>query len=145
MIIRSLAPVVEALSEERYDAPLPLQFIEEVTSSTALTTVRLELKIDPSTQMQATLTVRHVGGNIYDVQGIMSNDPATTRAFTYCLSDDPSPPAPPKLTNGVATYLLDTVERLVGRTLLREQLHQSAAPTTPSPDRPANQAESKTK
>lgn len=124
-VIRGLAPAVAALSKARYGAPLHLRLVEDLTLSTAPATVRLNLAIVSFERMRATLTVRHVGGNVYDMQCIVADDPTTARAFTYCLPDDAASPIPPDLVHKVAPYLLDTIERLMGRALLRQQLHRT--------------------
>lgn len=74
--------------------------------------------------MEAEFTVRHLGGNVYEIQGIIENGPS--QVFSYCLSEI-TPllvPKAPRLAQEAATFVLDALERRLGSDLLRTELRR---------------------
>ena len=136
ILIDSLAPQFEALCRDRYDGLLDLRPIDK-SEELATATVRLVMERPPHLQMSSTLVVRHVGGNVYDVQGLVDDNPETVVSFTHCLSEDARPATTSHLARDLASYLLDTTERLLGRQFLQDHLRAptSEAPTPPPPAR----------
>jgi hypothetical protein len=89
--------------------------------------------------LEAAFVIRHVGGNMYEVQGEVEGLPP--RSFSYCLPE-PAPllaPAAPTLSREMAAFLLDALERRVGHDLLRRTAGRGVAarpPPTSSPPAP---------
>lgn len=132
-LIESLAPQFEALCRKRYGGLLDLRPIDK-TAELTTATVRLVMERPPHLQMSGTLVVQHVGGNVYDVQGLVDDKPETVVSFTHCLSEDTRPATTSHLARDLATYLLDTTEHLLGRQFLRDHLRAPASEDpTPSP------------
>lgn len=125
----SLASVFEALSTERYGGPLPLD--RTVAPDSSPPTVHVRLGRPDVCSLEATLTIRHVGGNVYDVEGRVEDRPP--QSFAYCLPE-PAPrlvPEAPRLVRDVAAFLLDALERRVGRDLLRRAVRRDTAAPQP--------------
>lgn len=121
----SLASVFEALSTERYGGPLPLD--RTVAPDSSPPTVHVRFGRPDLCSLEATLTIRHVGGNVYDVEGRVEDRPP--QSFAYCLPE-PAPrlvPEAPRLVRDVAAFLLDALERRVGHDLLRRAFRRDAA------------------
>lgn len=72
-------------------------------------------------EMTATLSVQHVGGNVYDVYCTIEDD--TSQQFVYCLPDKADAPLPPvpRLGRNLAVFLLDELEQSYGRQNLRDE------------------------
>jgi len=128
----SLPEVLDTLSAERYGGPLPFRPV--ISSPPVRCRLAPPEDLPP---LESTFTIRHGGGNVYEVEGRIDGRPA--RSFRYCLPD-PAPllvPAAPRLTREVATFMLDELERRLGRNLLRQALVStapgSAPPTTQAP------------
>ncbi|MEF8796381.1 MAG: hypothetical protein V5A48_08015 [Salinivenus sp.] len=130
----SLAAVFDALSTERYGRPVSLRRVALAGSSPD--TVHVRLGRPDLCSLEATLTIRHVGGNVYDVEGRVEGRPP--QSFAYCLPA-PAPrlvPEAPRLARDVAAVLLDALERRVGRDFLRQTVcpgADSLRPVAPSP------------
>lgn len=127
----SLADAVEALSAERYGGPSPLRRVVAAPSSPP--TMHVQFDRPDHRSLEAAFVIRHVGGNMYEVRGEIEDLP--TRSFSYCLPD-PAPllvPAAPTLSREMAVFLLDALERQVGRDLLRGTGRRGAAAGPPPP------------
>jgi len=124
--------VFEGLCVHRYGSPLSL---ERVDPAPTPTTARFCLHSTDLPGLHVDFEVRHVGGNMYDVQGTIVNGPS--RAFTYSLPDSGSRflPRAPRLAGEVAAFLLDALERQVGSDRLKNQIQDRRTP--PSSDRSA--------
>jgi hypothetical protein len=88
----------------------------------------------------ADITVHHVGGNVYDVKGTVTDGP--TRSFTYCLSD-PAPlltPAAPRLSQEIAAFLLDAFEQKLGSAFLCRRTRTVRPGAAEEPSSPAASA-----
>lgn len=120
----SLESIFADLCVTRYGGPVQLRRVAPTTSLAP--TIGFVLERPGLLRLRADFTVRHVGGNVYDVQGTL--DDGTTRSFTYSLPDTlpPRRPLAPYLAHDIATFLLDATERHLGRRLLRE--HEDGAP-----------------
>jgi hypothetical protein len=126
VLTNSLAAVVEALSTERYGEAVGLRRVAPAGSSPA--TVHVRLGQPDVSLLEAALTIRHVGGNIYDVEGRVEGRPP--QSFAYCLPE-PTPRRgleAPRLARDVAAFLLDALECRVGRDFLRQMMCHGAAP-----------------
>ncbi|MFP4229107.1 MAG: hypothetical protein ACLFTE_09800 [Salinivenus sp.] len=135
VLVESLTPQFESLCQERYGGLLDLRPVDE-TEELTTATVQFVMERPPHLQMHGALVVRHVGGNVYDVQGIVDDNPETVVSFTHCLSEDARPTVTSQLVQNLASHLLNTTERLMGRQLLRDYLRPAPeAPTTLPPTR----------
>lgn len=132
LLADSLEPALVDLCRKRYDIEVGLRRVDDSpTDMPPAMTFSLEwANLRP---LQAHFTAHHLGGNMYEVEGQLEEEPK--RSFTYCLPDA----APlltfqvPNLARQVATYLLDAVERHLGKALLRHDTPSSLA-------KPANEA-----
>lgn len=132
VLATSLVAVLESLCTERYGGPISLERVDD--SSLPPSTARFHLHRVNGPGLQVDFSVRHVGGTVYDVHGIVEDGPS--RTFTYSLPEA-APlflPRAPHLAGEVASFLLDALEQRVGNALLRNELRgrQSA----PRSDRP---------
>jgi len=135
VLVENLGPRFETLCMERYGGLLDLRPVDESEELKAAT-VQIVMERPPHLKMTGTLVVRHVGGNVYDVQGIVDDSPETVVSFTHCLSEDAQPTVPSRLVQNLASHLLDTTERLVGRQFLQDHLRPTPeAPATLPPTR----------
>jgi hypothetical protein len=131
-LIKGLPATLDTLSTERYGGPLPVRLLPDAPD----TQVRLALPDLPP--LEAVFTSRHAGGNVYDVEARIDGRPV--RSFGYCLPD-PAPllmPLPVRLAREVAGFLLDELERRVGRDLIRQQIAALATGfSSPSDENPS--------
>jgi hypothetical protein len=106
-------------------------------------TVRLHLHRTDLPRLRVDFSIRHVGGNMYDVLGLVDGGPSQT--FTYCLPEEigPALPRAPRLADQVAAFLLDALERRVGSDLLRTEARDHRTPVPP--DRTITRASSPTR
>jgi hypothetical protein len=131
-LARSLAPVFVSLCTERYGGSVSLRRVERDASPSA---VHFRLDHPRLPVLEASFTIHHVGGNVYDVEGRVEGGPV--RSFCYCLPD-PAPllvPEAPRLARDVAAFLLDALERRLGSDLLRRAVQsdeRTASPVPPS-------------
>jgi hypothetical protein len=124
VLAAGLASIFDDLCVARYGGVVRLRRID--SSSSASSAVSFVLERPGLLRLRAEFSVRHIGGNVYDIQGAL--DDGTTRSFTYSLPDVPPlrHPLAPYLAHDVATFLLDAAERHLGRRLLRE--HEDGTP-----------------
>lgn len=124
VLVNSLHTAFPRLCIRRYGAADPLQCVDQTEPLSS--TVRLQIDRAGLPVLQASFSIRHVGGNMYDVQGAVEDGPS--RSFSYCLPD-PAPllaPKAPRLAQDVAGFLLDALEQRLGRDLLRSELRRSS-------------------
>lgn len=143
VFFKSLAPQFETLCRERYGGLLDLRPIDETEDLTAAT-VHFVMERPPHLKMKGTLVVRHVGGNVYDVQGIVDDNPETVVSFTHCLSEEARPTITSHLVQNLASHFLDTTERLLGRQFLQDHLRSPASEDPASSPPTRDQAKPKT-
>ena len=121
VLVTSLANVLDNLCLERYDRDVvSLHRIEDPDLPPSTVGLRLDRPGLPSLESQ--FTVRHLGGNVYELIGEIED--GRSRSFMYCLPD-PAPllvPSAPKLASDVARFLLDEMECRLGRGLLRGEI-----------------------
>jgi hypothetical protein len=132
ILAANLETVFANLCAQRYGGPISLVRVDDATPSASTVTFRLDRHDLPS--LRSHFSVRHVGGNVYDVWGKIENGPG--RSFTYCLPNDSSVatvPRAPHFAENVASFLLDAMERRLGSDLLRGNLRPSKAPERSSP------------
>lgn len=89
------------------------------------TTMQLQILCRGRVRETVQLEVNHVGGNVYDV--ICAVEGGDSRQFVYCISanDGDALPQAPTLGRRVATFVLEELEKQLGRKLLRRQVHSS--------------------
>jgi hypothetical protein len=116
LLATSLASVFEALCTQRYGGPISLTRVAPPDSS-AIAGFRLERAGVPA--VEASVFIRHVGGNMYDVTGTIAEGP--NASFSYCLPDavPPRTAGAPRLAHDIAAFLLDALERRLGSAVLR--------------------------
>jgi hypothetical protein len=119
ILARSLTSVFDNLCTQRYGGSLSFR---QFPQADAPSTVRFELDRADLPPLGATFTIRHIGGNMYDLVGMIDDGPC--QSFSYCLPDPTPTPLPhaPHLAQAVATFLLDALERRLGGDLLRRGL-----------------------
>lgn len=130
VLAQSLPGALDTLSTQRYGGPLPGQLPD------ASPPVGYRLTPPDLPPLEATFTIRHVGGNVYDVEARV--DGRAVQSFCYCLPE-PAPllvPSSPRLARDVAAFLLDELERQLGRDLLRRALDPAPAGRAASPASP---------
>jgi hypothetical protein len=142
VLATNLETVFDGLCEHRYGGPLSLERVDPPDDAPATAHFRLHRADLPD--LSVDFEIRHVGGNVYDVLGIIDNGPS--RTFTYSLPDPAPPVVPraPRLAREVASFLLDALERRVGSNLLRSEVRDRRTPSppnrstsrSPSPSRP---------
>jgi len=125
ILSESLAVVFENLCAQRYGGPLSIR--RPTTPEDNPATVHFVLERSDVSSVEATFTIRHVGGNMYDLMGVIDGGPI--QLFSYCLPDATVPPLPPAphLSQKVATFLLDALERRLGSDLLRQRLRHGSS------------------
>jgi hypothetical protein len=130
VLVDRLPPALDAMSTRRYGGPISLRRVAAGDAFPA--SVRFRLGRPGGRSLEAAFTIRHVGGNVYDIQGRVDDRPP--RSFCYCLPE-PAPllvPEAPRLAGEVAAFLLDALERRVGRDHLRRTVRRGAAVERPS-------------
>lgn len=129
VLAASLEAVFDALCTQRYGGPISLERVTLPDDAPSTTTARFRLHRVDLPELGIDFEVRHVGGNMYDVQSTIVNGPS--QAFTYSLPDAEPRPAlrAPRLASEVAAFLLDALERQVGSNLLRTEIGPSRPPS----------------
>lgn len=121
ILSHSLASVFANLCTQRYGGPL--SFRRLAAPAEAPSTAHFVLERSGTALVEATFTIRHIGGNMYDLVGMVDGGP--TQSFSYCLPDSAlhgPPQQAPHLAQAVTLFLLDALERRLGSDLLRQSL-----------------------
>lgn len=135
VLTSSLKRELVPLCTERYGGPVSLHHLQAASEGPG--TVRGELELSGLPPLTFRFWVCHVGGNVYDVRGAVEN--RSPRSFAYSLPDT----APslltdvPRLARELALFLLDSMERELGRRLLRERISEASRLTSPPGGEPA--------
>lgn len=122
----NLTSRIATLSSERYGGPIFLRRMETIAQGSSAVLFQLEgASLSP---LEAHVTVRHVGGNMYDL--VCSVDGGPSQLFTYSLptSTPLLVPQAPHLAQKVATFLLDAIERRLGHEQIRNTLQSKKTP-----------------
>lgn len=141
VLATNLEIVFDGLCVHRYGGPISLERIEPPDSS--FPTARFRLHRADLPELRVDFEIRHVGGNVYDVKGLIDDGPS--RTFTYCLPE-PVPqaiPRAPRLAREVSAFLLDALERRLGTDLLRNEVRTRRTPTPP--DRSVSRSRSRSR
>jgi len=138
----NLETVFDNLCTHRYGGPVSLERME--VPDPAPVTGRFCLQSADLPEIYVDFAIRHIGGNVYDLKGMIEDGPS--RTFTYSLpdSDLDQVPQAPLLAREVSSFLLDALERRVGNDLLRTGMRDHRQPAlpdrsatrSPSPSRP---------
>jgi hypothetical protein len=140
ILANTLRSVLPELCVQRYGLALPFDCAPVPDGSSW--TVRVQIGNAEAPRLTARFNIRHVGGNMYDVRADVEDGPSTS--FCYCLSETEPllVPKVPHLAWQGAAFLLDTLERRVGRRLLsetalgrRSALHRPSPPSAAQPVR----------
>lgn len=133
VVYRSLDTALAEVCAHRYEVPLILRRANDDAEATP--SLRVQIERRGIAQLPANIRVSHVGGNIYDVRCAVENGP--TEQYSYSLPGHANPrqAQAPQLGKNLAGFLLDELERRVGR----QRLRHSAIPLppefgAPSPD-----------
>lgn len=134
----NLRTVFDNLCSHRYGGPVSLERTEVSDPDPA--TARFRLHRAGLPDLRVAFAIRHVGGNVYDLQGTIKGGPS--RTFTYSLPESNADHVPqaPFLAHKVASFLLDALERRVGNDLLRTEMRGRRQPS--EPERPVPRAPS---
>lgn len=121
-VYRSLETALEELCSERYGLPLVLNREDDDASEPTWMKVQVERR--GVVHMPADIAVSHVGGNIYDVRCTVDEGPSNR--YSYCVPGyaEPASVRAPRLGQHLARFLLDELERKLGR----QELRRSAIP-----------------
>ena len=132
ILASNLRTVFPELCVQRYGIPLPFDCVPASDGSSW--TVQVQIGAPEAPRLTAQFSIRHVGGNMYDVQIAVAEGPTTS--FCYCMSEEgPSlVPKTPHLAWEGAAFLLDALERRVGRALLSETTQGRHLSPTPNLD-----------
>ena len=127
ILASTLRKVLPELCVQRYGTSLPFECIPASDGSSW--TVQVQIGSPEAPRLTGQFSIRHVGGNMYDVQLAVAEGPTTS--FCYCMSEEgPSlVPKTPHLAWEGAAFLLDALERRVGRALLSETTQGRRSPT----------------
>ena len=139
ILTNTLRSVLPELCVQRYGLALPFDCAPVPDGSSW--TVRVQIGNAEAPRLTAQFNIRHVGGNMYDVRADVEDGPSTS--FCYCLSETEPllVPKVPHLAWQGAAFLLDTLERRVGRRLLSETaLGRRSSPPRPSSPPPLTPA-----
>ena len=124
VVYRSLERAFTRQCGRRYDAGLPVRLVDRSEDGRTM-----DLRIDGRglVEVSVQFVATHVGGNVYDVHCTI--DPETSRRFSYCHPSQTGTVLShvPYLGREIATFLLDELEKRLGRRLLRN------APGLPHP------------
>jgi hypothetical protein len=140
ILANTLRSVLPELCVQRYGLPLPFDCDPVPDGSSR--SVRVQIGDAETPRLTAQFSIRHVGGNMYDVRAAVEDGPTTS--FCYCLSETEPilVPKVPHLAWQGAAFLLDALERRVGRLLLSEtaqgqrpSLHRTSPPSAAQPVR----------
>ena len=136
VLAANLERVFDGLCEHRYGSPISLERVD--VSDEPTPTARFHLHRTDLPRLRVDFEIRHVGGNVYDMQGLVDGGPS--RTFTYCLPESAPPVVPraPRLTDEVAAFLLDTLERRIGSDLLRNEVRARRPPPSRLDVRPSS-------
>jgi hypothetical protein len=138
ILASNLRTVFPELCVQRYGIPLPFECVPASDGSSW--TVQVQIGSPEAPHLTGQFSIRHVGGNMYDVQLAVAEGPTTS--FCYCMSEEgPSlVPKTPHLAWEGAAFLLDALERRVGRLVLSHpgpgQRSSFLNPSLPSAARP---------
>lgn len=116
----SIQSAFVTLCNRRYGGPIGMRRVENADASSPTAIFRFDGPL--FTPIEASVTVCHVGGNMYEVKPHIGS--GTPPSFSYCLSEA-APllvPKTPRLAHEIATYVLDEVERQLGGELIRTEL-----------------------
>lgn len=122
VVYRSVETAMADECSERYEVPVVLNRADEKVDAPSGLGVRVERR--GVVGMPAEIAVSHVGGNIYDIRCTIEEGPSSHHSYSLPGSSDPRRARAPRLGESLARFLLDELERKVGR----EQLRRSAIP-----------------
>jgi hypothetical protein len=119
VLTKSLKQAFNEVCPQRYGAPLTLRRIDEPDAAQR---VSFELDGADTITLQIHVTIRHVGGNVYDIGTQVEDGPE--RCFTYSEPDasGSSLSIAPYLGKKIAKHILDEVEQRLGKRILRAQM-----------------------
>lgn len=120
VVHRSLETALTRQCAQRYDAHVVLRRLSEPSDNPSEMPLRLDCQ--GLSQLSARIVATHVGDHIYDVRCVL-NDKASRR-FSYGLSRKSGrglSPAP-ELGRKLASFLLDELEKRLGRHLLQRSV-----------------------
>ena len=116
VVYRSLETALTRQFARRYDAGLLLRLVDRSDDGR-----RMDLRIHCRglMEMSVDFVATHVGGNVYDVLCTVENE--ASRRFSYSLPRRTGAVLShaPYLGREIATFLLDQLEKRLGRLLLR--------------------------
>lgn len=115
---RSVETALAALCRQRHDATVTVSRRDRDSLDQR---VQLRLGCNDHITMDAQIRVRHVGGNVYDVQCSVEGGPSRQLTYSRPGSGDPSPSRTPELGRKLGTFLLNELERQIGRRRLRNR------------------------
>ncbi|MFB6099125.1 MAG: hypothetical protein ABEK84_08470 [Salinibacter sp.] len=130
MLHRSLEPALSTLCARRYDTSLTLRRRPDAGEDDPSLQLRLDCR--GLLRMRIRFTVTPAGNDLYDVHCHVQDGPS--RKFSYALGGRAGVTLShaPGLGRRIGTFLLDTMEKQIGRRLLQSAASPPAAPSSPS-------------
>ena len=117
-VCRSVETALAALCRRRHEATVTVSRLDRDSPDQP---VRLRIGCKEPITMDAQIRVRHVGGNVYDVRCSVEDGPS--RQFTYSRPGrgGTALSRTPELGRKLGTFLLNELERQVGRRRLHNK------------------------
>lgn len=112
VVYRSLKTAVKQQSTRRYDEDVTLRRIDR-TSAGQLMQLRLECR--DRVQVRVNVIATHVGGNVYDVKCELEDGPSRRVTFALPAGAGTAISWAPGLGQKLGDFLLDELERVLGR------------------------------
>lgn len=117
LIYRGLETALREQCARRYDIPLSLHRLDSSEEEPASSGLRLERR--GLIHLVARLTVSYVGGNVYDVRCSIEDGPTCRHSYSLPGNETQRSTQAPQLSATLIRFLLDELERQVGRQRLR--------------------------
>ncbi len=118
VIYRSLETALTLQCRRRHGVDTTLERIEQASSDQSM---RLRLGCQDQFRMKAQITVRHDGGNVYDIRCRVEEGPSCRHTYSLPRRAGTTLSRAPYLGRKLGEFLLDALERQIGQHYLREQ------------------------
>ena len=118
VVFRSLKSALALQCRRRHDVEVTITRLDQATDDPS---IRLRVGCDDQIQLTAQISVSPVGGNVYDIDCTVEEGPSCQ--FTYSLPgrSGTALSRAPDLGRRLGAFLLDELERQVGRHYLQSQ------------------------
>lgn len=119
VIYRSLKTALKTEYSRRYVGDVTLRRLDRSSPSELM---RLRLKCCNEDPLRVRVTASHVGGNVFDIKCGMKKEEGRSRRFSYSFGGESATTLSqvPSLGRKLSTFLLNELERRLGRRRIRE-------------------------